>query len=167
MTDTAASTVRSTDVTVTLRVNGSQRRLQLDSRVTLLDALRDHLDLTGTKKGCDQGACGACTVLLDGKRVLSCLALAAQCDGRAVTTIEGLAPDGRLHPMQQAFIRHDGFQCGYCTPGQIMSAVALLEEGRAGSDEEIREFMSGNLCRCGAYPNIVAAIRDVAALGGE
>jgi xanthine dehydrogenase YagT iron-sulfur-binding subunit len=167
MTDAAASTVRSTDVTVMLRVNGLARRLQLDSRVTLLDALRDHLDLTGTKKGCDQGACGACTVLLDGKRVLSCLALAAQCDGRAVTTIEGLAPDGRLHPVQQAFIRHDGFQCGYCTPGQIMSAVALLEEGRAGSDEEIREFMSGNLCRCGAYPNIVAAIRDIAALGIE
>jgi xanthine dehydrogenase YagT iron-sulfur-binding subunit len=167
MTDTAASTVRSTDVTVILRVNGSVRRLRLDSRVTLLDALRDHLDLTGTKKGCDQGACGACTVLLEGKRVLSCLALAAQCDGRAVTTIEGLAPDGRLHPVQQAFIRHDGFQCGYCTPGQIMSAVALLEEGRAGSDEEIREFMSGNLCRCGAYPNIVAAIRDIAALGSE
>jgi xanthine dehydrogenase YagT iron-sulfur-binding subunit len=167
VTDIAASTVRSTDVTVTLRVNGRVRRLQLDSRVTLLDALRDHLDLTGTKKGCDQGACGACTVLLEGKRVLSCLALAAQCDGRAVTTIEGLAPDGRLHPVQQAFIRHDGFQCGYCTPGQIMSAVALLEEGRAGSDEEIREFMSGNLCRCGAYPNIVAAIRDIAALGSE
>ena len=167
MTDTAARTVRSTDVAVMLRVNGRARRLQLDSRVTLLDALRDHLDLTGTKKGCDQGACGACTVLLDGKRVLSCLALAAQCDGRAVTTIEGLAPDGRLHPVQQAFIRHDGFQCGYCTPGQIMSAVALLEEGRAGSDEEIREFMSGNLCRCGAYPNIVAAIRDIAALGSE
>ena len=167
MTDIAAGTVRSTDVTVMLRVNWRTRRLQLDSRVTLLDALRDHLDLTGTKKGCDQGACGACTVLLDGKRVLSCLALAAQCDGRAVTTIEGLAPDGRLHPVQQAFIRHDAFQCGYCTPGQIMSAVALLEEGRAGSDEEIREFMSGNLCRCGAYPNIVAAIRDIAALGSE
>ena len=167
MTDSAASTEHSTDVTVMLRVNGRTRRLQLDSRVTLLDALRDHLDLTGTKKGCDQGACGACTVLLDGKRVLSCLALAAQCDGRAVTTIEGLAPDGRLHPVQQAFIRHDGFQCGYCTPGQIMSAVALLEEGRASSDEEIREFMSGNLCRCGAYPNIVAAIRDIAALGSE
>jgi xanthine dehydrogenase YagT iron-sulfur-binding subunit len=165
MTDIAASTVRSNDVM--LRVNGRARRLQLDSRVTLLDALRDHLDLTGTKKGCDQGACGACTVLLDGKRVLSCLALAAQCDGRAVTTIEGLAPDGRLHPVQQAFIRHDAFQCGYCTPGQIVSAVALLEEGRAGSDEEIREFMSGNLCRCGAYPNIVAAIRDIAALGSE
>jgi xanthine dehydrogenase YagT iron-sulfur-binding subunit len=155
------------EVGSTLHVNGGVHRLQLDSRVTLLDALREHLDLTGTKKGCDQGACGACTVLLDGKRVLSCLALAAQCDGRAVTTIEGLAPDGRLHPVQQAFIRHDGFQCGYCTPGQIMSAVALLEEGRAGSDEEIREFMSGNLCRCGAYPNIVAAIRDIAALGSE
>jgi xanthine dehydrogenase YagT iron-sulfur-binding subunit len=167
VTDTAAGTVRSTDVIVMLHVNMRAWRLQLDSRVTLLDALRDHLDLTGTKKGCDQGACGACTVLLDGKRVLSCLALAAQCDGRAVTTIEGLAPDGRLHPVQQAFIRHDGFQCGYCTPGQIMSAVALLEEGRAGSDEEIREFMSGNLCRCGAYPNIVAAIRDIAALGSE
>ena len=149
-----------------LHVNGRARRLRLDSRVTLLDALRDHLGLTGTKKGCDQGACGACTVLLDGRRVLSCLMLAAQCDGRAVTTIEGLALDGRLHPLQEAFIRHDGFQCGYCTPGQIMSAVALLEEGRAGSDEEIREFMSGNLCRCGAYPNIVAAIRDVAGRGG-
>jgi xanthine dehydrogenase YagT iron-sulfur-binding subunit len=156
-----------TAIDLTLRVNGCIRRLRLDSRVTLLDALREDLGLTGTKKGCDQGACGACTVLLDGKRVLSCLALAAQCDGRAVTTIEGLAPDGRLHPVQQAFIRHDGFQCGYCTPGQIMSAVALLEEGRAGSNEEIREFMSGNLCRCGAYPNIVAAIRDIAALGGE
>ena len=154
-------------VPVILRVTGVPHTLQIDSRVTLLDAIREYLGLTGTKKGCDQGACGACTVLLDGKRVLSCLALAAQCDGRAVTTIEGLAPDGRLHPVQQAFIRHDGFQCGYCTPGQIMSAVALLEEGRAGSDEEIREFMSGNLCRCGAYPNIVAAIRDIAALGSE
>ena len=154
-------------VDVMLRVNGSARRLRLDSRVTLLDALRDELDLTGTKKGCDQGACGACTVLLDGKRVLSCLTLAAQCEGREVTTIEGLATDGRLHPVQEAFIRHDGFQCGYCTPGQIMSAVALLQEGRAGSDEEIREFMSGNLCRCGAYPNIVAAIREVAGRGSE
>jgi xanthine dehydrogenase YagT iron-sulfur-binding subunit len=156
-----------TYVDVMLRVNGSTRRLRLDSRVTLLDALRDELDLTGTKKGCDQGACGACTVLLDGKRVLSCLALAAQCEGRDVTTIEGLATDGALHPVQEAFIRHDGFQCGYCTPGQIMSAVALLQEGRAGSDEEIREFMSGNLCRCGAYPNIVAAIREVAGGGSE
>jgi xanthine dehydrogenase YagT iron-sulfur-binding subunit len=146
---------------LTLRVNGSSARLEIDSRVTLLDALRDHLGLSGTKKGCDQGACGACTVLLDGRRVLSCLTLAAQCDGREVTTIEGLSgEDGELHPMQAAFVRHDGFQCGYCTPGQIMSAVALLEEGRAGSDEEIKEFMSGNLCRCGAYPNIRAAIRD-------
>ena len=149
-----------TDLTV--RVNGCMRRLLLDSRVTLLDALREYLGLIGTKKGCDQGACGACTVLLDGKRVLSCLVLAAQCDSRDVTTIEGLAKDHELHPVQEAFIRHDGFQCGYCTPGQIMSAVALLEEGRAGSDEEIREFMSGNLCRCGAYPNIVAAIRETA-----
>jgi xanthine dehydrogenase YagT iron-sulfur-binding subunit len=156
-----------TDVDVMLRVNGSARRLPLDSRVTLLDALRDELELTGTKKGCDQGACGACTVLLDGKRVLSCLTLAAQCEGREVTTIEGLAADGRLHPVQEAFIRHDAFQCGYCTPGQIVSAVALLQEGRAGSDEEIREFMSGNLCRCGAYPNIVAAIREVAGQGSE
>jgi xanthine dehydrogenase YagT iron-sulfur-binding subunit len=165
MTERATSTRGSTDVAVTLHINGHARRLRLDSRVTLLDALRDHLELTGTKKGCDQGACGACTVLLDGRRVLSCLVLAAQCDGRAVTTIEGLAIDGRLHPLQAAFIRRDGFQCGYCTPGQIMSAVALLQEGRAGSDEEIRECMSGNLCRCGAYPNIVAAIRDVAERG--
>ena len=151
-----------TDVDVVLRVNRSARPLRLDSRVTLLDALRDELELTGTKKGCDQGACGACTVLLDGKRVLSCLTLAAQCEGREVTTIEGLAADGRLHSVQEAFIRHDGFQCGFCTPGQIMSAVALLQEGRAGSDEEIREFMSGNLCRCGAYANIVAAIAEAA-----
>jgi len=154
-------------IDLALRVNGCPRRLHVDSRVTLLDALREDLGLTGTKKGCDQGACGACTVLLDGKRVLSCLVLVAQCDGRDVTTIEGLARDGQLHPVQEAFIRHDGFQCGYCTPGQIMSAVALLEEGRAGSDEEIREFMSGNLCRCGAYPNIVAAIREAAGRQGE
>src|SRR3984893_9075357 len=152
---------------LTLRVNGSVRRLRLDSRVTLLDALREDLGLTGTKKGCDQGACGACTVLLDEKRVLSCLVLAAQCDGRDVTTIEGLARDQELHPVQEAFIRHDAFQCGYCTSGQIMSAVALLEEGRANSDAEIREFMSGNLCRCGAYPNIVAAIREVAGSRSE
>ena len=164
---TSDRTGHSTDVPVMLRVNGSARRLQLDSRVTLLDALREHLGLVGTKKGCDQGACGACTVLVDGQRVLSCLTLAAQCEGREVTTIEGLARDGELHPLQEAFIRHDGFQCGYCTPGQIMSAVALLDEGLAGSDEEIREFMSGNLCRCGAYPNIVAAIREVAAEGGS
>jgi xanthine dehydrogenase YagT iron-sulfur-binding subunit len=167
MTEGGTSTRRSTDVTATLHVNGRARRVQLDSRVTLLDALREHLQLVGTKKGCDQGACGACTVLLAGKRVLSCLTLAAQCDGREVTTIEGLEQDGRLHPVQEAFIRHDGLQCGYCTPGQIMSAVALLNEGRAGSDEETREFMSGNLCRCGAYPNIVAAIREVAGRAGS
>ena len=154
-------------IDLTLRVNGCVRRLRLDSRVTLLDALREDLGLTGTKKGCDQGACGACTVLLDHKRVLSCLVLAAQCDSRDVTTIEGLARDQELHPVQEAFVRHDAFQCGFCTPGQIMSAVALLDEGRAGSDEEIREFMSGNLCRCGAYPNIVAAIREAAGREGE
>jgi xanthine dehydrogenase YagT iron-sulfur-binding subunit len=144
-----------------MRVNDAVHQLQMDPRVTLLDALRDQLGLTGTNKGCDQGACGACTVLVDGRRVLSCLTLAAQCEGREVRTIEGLSADGH-HPLQEAFIRHDAFQCGYCTPGQIMSAVALLAEGRAGSDEDIREFMSGNICRCGAYPNIVAAIREVA-----
>jgi xanthine dehydrogenase YagT iron-sulfur-binding subunit len=154
------------EVAVTLRVNGVDHQLRLDPRVTLLDALRDVLELTGTKRGCDQGACGACTVLVDGRRVLSCLMLAAQCNGRQVTTIEGLSRDGELHPVQAAFIRHDAFQCGYCTSGQILSAVSLLAEGRAGSDEEIREFMSGNLCRCGAYPNIVAAIREVAGSGG-
>jgi xanthine dehydrogenase YagT iron-sulfur-binding subunit len=154
------------EVAVTLLVNGVDHQLRLDPRVTLLDALRDVLGLTGTKKGCDQGACGACTVLVDGKRVVSCLMLAAQAHGREVTTVEGLSRDGELHPVQQAFVRHDAFQCGYCTAGQIMSAVSLLAEGRAGSDEEIREFMSGNLCRCGAYPNIVAAIREVAEAGG-
>ena len=157
-TDEAAATTTRIDFVV----NDGVHRLELDAAVTLLDALREHLGLVGTKKGCDQGACGACTVLVDGKRVLSCLTLAAQCDGRTVTTIEGLAPDGGLHALQAAFIRHDAFQCGYCTAGQIMSAVALLAEGRVGSDAEIREFMSGNLCRCGAYPNIVAAIREVA-----
>ena len=161
-TSSASTQVAGAGSDLAVHVNGCTRRLQLDSRTTLLDALREHLGLTGTKKGCDQGACGACTVLLDGKRVLACLMLAAQCDGRDVTTIEGLAKDHELHPVQEAFIRHDGFQCGYCTPGQIMSAVALLDEGRAGSDEQIREFMSGNLCRCGAYPNIVAAIREAA-----
>jgi xanthine dehydrogenase YagT iron-sulfur-binding subunit len=154
------------DVDVRLRVDGVEHELRLDARVTLLDALRDELGLTGTKKGCDQGACGACTVHVDGKRVVSCLMLAAQCDGRDVVTIEGLSEDGELDPVQEAFIRHDAFQCGYCTPGQIMSAVSLLAEGRARTDEEIREFMSGNLCRCGAYPNIVAAIREVAETSG-
>ncbi|MEI5011072.1 (2Fe-2S)-binding protein [Streptomyces sp. PmtA] len=152
-------------VEVTLTVNDAEHHLRLDSRVTLLDALRDHLGLTGAKKGCDQGACGACTVLADGKRVVACLALAAQYEGRRITTIEGLAPNGELHPMQAAFARHDAFQCGYCTPGQIMSAVSLVAEGRAGSDEDVREFMSGNICRCGAYPNIRAAIRDALAEG--
>ena len=155
------------DTAVTFQVNGASRQVPLDGELTLLDALRDHLGITGTKKGCDQGACGACTVLLDGKRRLSCLTLAAQCEGREVTTIEGLARDGRLHALQEAFMRHDAFQCGYCTPGQIISGVALLAEGRAGSDDEIREFMSGNICRCGAYPNIVAALREVAAREGQ
>ncbi|MFI9603332.1 (2Fe-2S)-binding protein [Streptomyces sp. NPDC004069] len=151
---------------VTLTVNGRSHTLRLDTRVTLLDALRDRLGLVGTKKGCDQGACGACTVHLDGRRVLSCLTLAAQAEGRAITTIEGVSGADGPHPVQKAFMEHDGFQCGFCTPGQIMSAVALMAEGRAGSDEEIREFMSGNLCRCGAYPNIVAAIREAVSGGG-
>ncbi|MEW2502854.1 (2Fe-2S)-binding protein [Amycolatopsis sp. NPDC047767] len=155
-----------TEITTAFVVNGEPRVVVADSRVTLLDALRDRLDLTGTKKGCDQGACGACTVLVDKHRVLSCLSLLASCEGREVTTIEGLTRDGRPHPIQEAFVRHDAFQCGYCTPGQIMSAVALLAEGRARTDEDIREFMSGNLCRCAAYPNIVAAIREVADAGG-
>jgi xanthine dehydrogenase YagT iron-sulfur-binding subunit len=148
-------------VAVTLRVNGIARRLVLDPRTSLLDALRDHLDLVGTKKGCDMGACGACTVHVDGRRVVSCLMLAASVEGQAITTIEGLARDGALHPLQAAFLEHDAFQCGYCTPGQIMSAAALVREGRATSPEDIREFMSGNICRCGAYPNIVAAIKAV------
>ena len=152
------TTARSTQVSVELRVNGRPYPARLDSTTTLLDALRDELHLTGTKKGCDQGACGACTVLLDGKRIVSCLILAAQCDGREITTIEGLNED----PMQEAFVRHDALQCGYCTAGQVMSAVALVREGHARSDDEVREFMSGNLCRCAAYPNIVAAIREVA-----
>lgn len=153
--------------TVVLTVNSQARELHIEPRVSLLDALREHLGLTGSKKGCDQGTCGACTVWVDGRRVLACLTLAVTCENREVTTIEGLSPDGELHPMQAAFIERDAFQCGYCTPGQIMSAVGLLAEGRAGSDAEIREFSSGNLCRCGAYPNIVAAIREVAAAGSE
>jgi xanthine dehydrogenase YagT iron-sulfur-binding subunit len=154
-------------ISLTLRVNGVQHALRVDTRVSLLDALRDHLGLTGTKKGCDQGACGACTVLVDGRRVLSCLTLAVASQGRDVVTIEGVAQDGRPHPLQEAFVRHDAFQCGYCTPGQIMSALGLLAEGRAGSTAEIRELMSGNICRCGAYPNIVAAIREVAGGGDD
>jgi xanthine dehydrogenase YagT iron-sulfur-binding subunit len=146
---------------VALRVNGKPTRLTLDPRTTLLDALREHMGLTGTKKGCDHGQCGACTVHVDGRRVLSCLTLAAMAQGKEITTIEGLVEGERLHPMQQAFIDHDGFQCGYCTPGQIMSAVALLREPCGPSDDNVRECMSGNICRCGAYPNIVAAIQEV------
>jgi len=168
-------------VKVLMKINGSAQSLEVDSRTALLDALRETLGLTGTKKGCDQGQCGACTVIVDGRRVLSCLTLAASCEGKEVTTIEGIADGDNLHPMQAAFIKHDGFQCGYCTPGQICSAVALLQEAKNGeashvtnnlgtstqnlrlSDEEIRERMSGNICRCGAYPGIVAAIREVQA----
>jgi xanthine dehydrogenase YagT iron-sulfur-binding subunit len=164
-------------VKVAFKVNGAAKTLEVDSRVVLLDALRERLELTGSKKGCDQGQCGACTVLVDGRRVLSCLTLAATVEGREVTTIEGLAKGDELHPMQTAFIKYDGFQCGYCTPGQICSAVGLLEEARRGdashvtedvtvkttrlTDDEIRERMSGNICRCGAYPKIVAAVQEV------
>jgi xanthine dehydrogenase YagT iron-sulfur-binding subunit len=164
-------------VEVRFTINGDARTLRVDARVTLLDALRDHLGLAGTKKGCDRGQCGACTVLVDGRRVNACLTLLAAVDGLEVTTIEGLARDGSLHPVQQAFVTRDAFQCGYCTPGQVMSCVALLEEAKRGtvsavtrdlrsapplSDDEIRERMSGNLCRCGAYVNILAAVRDAA-----
>ncbi|MEU6206643.1 (2Fe-2S)-binding protein [Micromonospora musae] len=146
---------------VRLLVNGENRRMSIEPRVSLLDALRDRLDLHGTKKGCNQGACGACTVWVDRRRVLACLTLAISCENREITTIEGLADGDALHPMQEAFLDLDAFQCGYCTPGQIMSAVALLTEGHAGDDDEIREWMSGNLCRCAAYPHIRAAIRRV------
>jgi xanthine dehydrogenase YagT iron-sulfur-binding subunit len=146
---------------VSLTINGATRTAPLEPRTSLLDALRDHLDLAGTKKGCDQGTCGACTVWIDGRRVLACLTLAIAAEGREVTTIEGLADGAEPHPMQRAFIEHDAFQCGYCTSGQIMSAVKLIEEGNASTDEDIAEYMSGNICRCAAYPNIRAAIRDV------
>jgi xanthine dehydrogenase YagT iron-sulfur-binding subunit len=148
---------------VDLRVNGQQRRLRVDNRATLLDTLRERLALTGTKKGCDRGECGACTVHLDGRRVLACMTLAVMCEGHEVTTIEGLAVDGALHAVQRAFIEHDAFQCGYCTCGQIMSAVACIREGHVGSEAEIAEFMSGNICRCAAYPQIRAAVRAAAA----
>ena len=149
----------------TLTINGQDHALTFDPRETLLEVLRDRLNLTGTKRGCDHGQCGACTVLSDGQRILSCLQLAATQRG-AVTTIEGLTgPDGALHPMQAAFVRHDALQCGYCTPGQILSAVACITEGHAGSEQEVKAWMSGNLCRCGAYPNIVAAVLDVAGEG--
>jgi xanthine dehydrogenase YagT iron-sulfur-binding subunit len=157
-----AATIRGPGSTrVDLAVNGERRVVELEPRVSLLDALREHLDLPGTKKGCDQGTCGACTVWVDGRRVLACLTLAVACEGREVATIEGLSADGELHPMQRAFVEHDALQCGYCTPGQIMSAVKLLEEGGASTDAAIAEGMSGNLCRCAAYPNIRAAIRQV------
>jgi xanthine dehydrogenase YagT iron-sulfur-binding subunit len=155
----AAAPVDDGLVQVVLTVNGKIRKLTLDPRVTLLDALRERLELPGTKKGCDRGQCGACTVHIDGRRMLSCLTLAAAVRGKSVTTIEGVARGGELHPVQQAFIDHDGFQCGSCTSGQIMSAVALLREGRAETDDDIREGMSGNICRCGAYSNIVDAIK--------
>ncbi len=170
-------------IRLTLRINGADHQLQIEPRVSLLDALREYLYLTGTKKGCNQGACGACTVLCDGARVLSCLSLAAQYEGTEITTIEGLAHDGAMHPLQEAFLENDGFQCGYCTPGQICSAIGMAAEFRAGlpsavtadmssevmelTDEELRERMSGNLCRCGAYVGIRAAIRDVFENGGQ
>lgn len=166
-------------VKISFKVNSISKSLEVDSRMTLLDTLRERLQLTGSKKGCDHGQCGACTVLVDGRRVLSCLTLAASCEGKSVQTIEGFAKEGRLHPLQEAFLKHDGFQCGFCTPGQICSAASLLSEAKNGdasyvthdlrsiersiklTDDEIRERMSGNICRCGAYPNIVAAIREV------
>jgi xanthine dehydrogenase YagT iron-sulfur-binding subunit len=163
MAQSPTSDSASSSISMNLTVNGTRRTLSLDPRTSLLDALREHLDLTGTKKGCDHGQCGACTVHVDGRRVASCLTPAVQADGRQVTTIEGLSgSNGDLHPMQQAFIDHDALQCGYCTPGQIMAAVACVQEGHATSPEQIREYMSGNICRCGAYVGIVAAIQDAA-----
>ncbi len=156
------SPVVSGPTNVSLNINGQAHSLRIEPRTTLLDALRENLDLTGTKKGCDHGQCGACTVHIDGRRVNACLTLAVMTQGKQITTIEGLAKGEELHPMQEAFLKHDGFQCGYCTPGQIMSGVACVKEGHAGTDDSVREWMSGNLCRCGAYPNIVAAVRDVA-----
>ncbi len=154
-------------VPLSIDINGQHHDLKVEPRLTLLDLLREKLRLTGTKKGCDQGQCGACTVHIDGVRTNSCLTLAVMHDGARITTIEGLATGNQLHPMQEAFIKHDGFQCGYCTPGQIMSAVACINEGHAGSEKEIREFMSGNICRCGAYANIVNAIQEVKAGGSR
>ena len=149
-----------------LNINGQAHTLRAEPRTTLLDALREYLDLTGTKKGCDHGQCGACTVHVDGRRVNACLTLAVMAQGKDITTIEGLAKGDELHPMQEAFLKHDGFQCGYCTPGQIMSGVACVKEGHAKTDDQAREWLSGNLCRCGAYPNILAAVREVAGQKG-
>jgi xanthine dehydrogenase YagT iron-sulfur-binding subunit len=163
--DSPADWVQTIDVDLT--INGKPTRVQVAPWTSLLDLLREQLGLTGTKKGCDQGQCGACTVLINGTRINSCLALAAMQDGKSITTIEGLGTPGDLHPMQEAFIAHDAFQCGYCTPGQICSAVGLIGEGRAHTADEVRELMSGNICRCGAYPNILAAVRDVMQAGGE
>jgi xanthine dehydrogenase YagT iron-sulfur-binding subunit len=159
---TAQGTAAPAPIDVVLRVNGAEHRLPLDPRTTLLDALREHLHLTGSKKGCGLGQCGACTVLMDGKRMKSCLSLAAMAEGREIMTIEGLAQGGELHSLQAAFIERDAFQCGYCTPGQIMAGVACISEGHAGSAQEIRDWMNGNVCRCGAYDNIVVAIQDAA-----
>ena len=162
----APSAAQSTSVSavpVTLDINGKSHNLHLEPRVTLLDALREHIGMSGTKKGCDHGQCGACTVLVDGERINSCLTLAVMHAGRSITTIEGLAQGDQLHPVQAAFIEHDAFQCGYCTPGQICSAVGLIHEGHAKTDDEIREAMAGNICRCGAYPHIVAAVRTAIA----
>jgi xanthine dehydrogenase YagT iron-sulfur-binding subunit len=158
----AAPGAKEDEMDITLKINGEVRALSVDPRTSLLDTLRERLHLTGTKQGCNQGACGACTVLVDGRRINACLTLAVMHDGAEITTIEGLAHDDELHPLQAAFIEHDGFQCGYCTPGQIMSGVACIAEGHTGSAAEIREWMSGNICRCGAYPNIVAAVTQAA-----
>ena len=162
----AAPTLEASRVAVKLRVNGTEHALEIEPRVTLLDALREQIGLTGTKKGCDHGQCGACTVLVNGRRINSCLTLALMQEDASITTIEGLAQGDELHPVQAAFIKHDGFQCGYCTPGQICSAVGLLNEGHAKTDAEVRELMSGNICRCGAYPNIVAAIQEARTQNG-
>jgi xanthine dehydrogenase YagT iron-sulfur-binding subunit len=159
---TQAAADPSLPVNVTLHINGAAKSLDIDARTTLLDALREHVGLTGSKKGCDHGQCGACTVMVGGRRVLSCLTLALTAQDQPIVTVEGLAEGDKLHPMQQAFIDQDAFQCGYCTPGQIVSAIACIKEGHANNDDDIREYMSGNICRCAAYPNIVAAVKQAA-----